>query len=591
MKKILWLLFLGYVLVSCARVGSPVGGTKDSIAPVLLSSNIDSPRVNVNRNIKELRLDFDEYVTLKEVTKNLIISPPIKKIKKILPSTLANKYVLIEWEDTLQAETTYNFNFGNAIRDNNEGNVLPYFNFAFSTGDKIDDLYISGEAKKLTEIKKPSTTENTQGSGGSSSNKSIVVGLYKESDSINFKEKPYYINVADEDGYFELNYLSPGSYRLVAFQDLNSNSIFDTGTESVGFLKEPLNIEKSISGLKINLYPSKAPQKYLEWKELPGGLVLLFQGNPEKVEVKSITDDLKNYKVTHRPYSDSVNVWFNPVEEKVGVESSKNLKFSYDTGVLQDTVSMYYRANLKNEMEIVNRKGNVLAPKSNFVFSSNYLVEALKENQWTLDSDSISQPFTAKISQTNPYEVLVSSDFKEGKKYSLTVPKTTVSSFYESINKSYRFDFEIGKSENYGSFILQLQNAPQQPFWVQLLDKNDEIVYHKTATGSEIRFDYLKPETYTVRILVDNNENGFWDEADLQTQTDAEDVFVFDKKLTARALWEIRENWDLKPPVKEEKALENSAPETPDHMSDSATVPQKIERLNPASVSTSEEKK
>ncbi len=127
--------------------------------------------------IRELRLDFDEYVNLKDIQKQLIISPPIKNIKKIIPSNLANKYVLIQWGDTLQANTTYSFNFGNAIVDNNEGNILPYFNFAFSTGEKLDSLYLAGTAQNAL-----STNSEAQ------SKSNIVVGLYKVSDSINFRE-------------------------------------------------------------------------------------------------------------------------------------------------------------------------------------------------------------------------------------------------------------------------------------------------------------------------------------------------------------------------------------------------------------------
>ncbi len=192
------------MMLSCARVGSPVGGKKDSLAPVMIGSNLDSPNINVSRNLKELRLDFDEYIVLDNISKNLIISPPIKKIKKILPSQLANKYILIQWEDTLQANTTYSFNFGNAIKDNNEGNILPYYNFAFSTGDKIDDLYVSGEARDAL---KPNfgNVASTAKVGGNDEKK-LVVGLYKDSDSIKYNEKPYYITMADSDGYYEINY-------------------------------------------------------------------------------------------------------------------------------------------------------------------------------------------------------------------------------------------------------------------------------------------------------------------------------------------------------------------------------------------------
>ena len=134
MKKIFFLFLVSLLMLSCARVGSPNGGAKDTIAPKMLFSNIDSTRVNVPLTTKELRIEFDEYIKLKDITKNLIISPPIKNIKKILPANLGTKFLSIQWSDTLKANTTYNFNFGNAISDLNEGNVLPYFNYAFSTG-------------------------------------------------------------------------------------------------------------------------------------------------------------------------------------------------------------------------------------------------------------------------------------------------------------------------------------------------------------------------------------------------------------------------------------------------------------------------
>ena len=528
------------MLVSCARVGSPVGGLKDSIAPKMVGSNIDSPNINVSQNLKELRIDFDEYVTLNQVQKNLIISPPIKKIKKILPTSLANKYVLIQWEDTLQANTTYNFNFGNSIKDNNEGNVLPYYNFAFSTGEKIDDLYISGEVKKKLSL---TTSENSTSS--SSTAKNLVVGLYKESDSIKFNEKPYYITVADTDGYFELNYLSPGNYRLLAFEDVNENSIFDTGTESVGFLKDSLSLQQSISNLNIDLFPSKIPFKYLETKENPGGALMLFQGNPDKTDVLSLNENLKNYKTTHKTRSDSVFVWFDAKTDNLGIEKSEQLKFSYDTGIKQDTVSVFYRMNQKNEMQLSNSKGNLLAPKSSFEINSNYIVNNIETTNWTLVSDSISQPFTAKISEKNPFKIVIDSEFKEGKKYSLTVAKESVLSYFDKNLKAYRFDFEADKSENFGNITLQLSNIPKEKFWVQLLDSKGSVMYSQFVQKSIVRFDVVKPETYIVRILVDNNENGFWDSSDFANGIFAEDVYNFDKKITARPLWDVVEPWDL----------------------------------------------
>lgn len=534
MKKVVF-LFLSLLLVSCARVGSPVGGERDTLAPQVIGSNIDTSRVNVPRDIRELRIDFDEYITLKDINRQLIISPPLRKMTKIIPSGVANKYLLIKWDDTLQANTTYNFNFGNAIQDNNEGNPLRYYNFAFSTGEKIDDLYISGEVKDLFAEEISSSEE-----------KDLVVGLYAEKDSMDYRQKPYYITKADPDGYFELNYLSPGTYRVLAFEDTNSNSVYDPGKEKVAFLKNSVTLDKSISGLDLTLYPSRKAVKYVEMKEAPGGILMTFEGNPQTVKVLSLNEKLKDYKVTHKPKSDSVQIWFNAEQQNVGISGSENLRFSYDDGLKQDTVSLFYRYNTKNELTLANNRGNLLPPEDRFTVSANYIVENIQPEKWTLVSDSLSQPFTARINENNRFEVQIQSEFKEGKKYSLTIPRESLSSFYTTLPKSYRFDFEADKTENYGSLTFTLENAPEQNFWFQLLADNNRLAYSTFGKGSAFTFKSLKPGRYKVRILVDNNENGIWDSADLLSQEFAEDVFVFSKTIEVRPLWEIRENWNLK---------------------------------------------
>ena len=534
MKRFFFLVFITFLLASCARVGSPVGGAKDSIPPQVTGSNIDSPRINVPRNIRELRIDFDEYITLKDINKNLIISPPLKQISKILPSGMGNKYLLIKWADTLEANTTYNFNFGNAIVDNNEGNALGYYNFAFSTGEKIDSLYISGELKSLFNDKDKKAEEG-----------SLVVGLYQDKDSMDYRQKPYYIAKADPDGYYELNYLSAGNYRVLAFEDSNSNSVYDIGKEKVGFLKDKIIVDKSISGLNINLYPSKKSLKYLEMKEIPGGVLMTFEGNPAEVKIVPLNAKLKDYKVTHSPKSDSATIWFDATKQDIGISSNENLKFSYDNGVKQDSVSLFYRYNVKNEMSISNARGNSLVPKKDFVVTSNYYLDKIQPEKWSLVSDSIKQEFTAEISEKNPFEIQIKSDFKEGKKYALTIPKETVSSFYETIKKSYRFDFEADKTENYGELTVTLENAPEQKFWIQLITESGVIAYSKYGKETLINFNSLKPGKYDLRILVDENENGIWDSANFADNIFAEPVYIFDKKIEVRPLWEIRETWKI----------------------------------------------
>lgn len=549
MKQFLLWLFASLVLVSCARVGSPVGGDKDSIAPKMIGSNIDSSRVNVPRTTKELRIDFDEYIQLKDISKNLIISPPIK-YSKIIPSSTGNKYLEIQWKDTLQANTTYNFNFGNSVVDLNESNVLPYFNFAFSTGEKLDDLYISG------------TIVDALGSEKSAEGKenNLVVGLYQVKDTMNYRQKPYYISKADIDGYFELNYLTPGKYKIVGFNDENSNSIYDIGKENVAFQKDEIDLKASISGLKLKSYPSKKAVRYKEMAISTGGVTMLFEGNPDKVVVKTVGEKPADYKVTHRSRSDSVKIWFDAAKENIGATGSENLKFSYDTGLKQDTVSIFYKKPAKEEMTIANPFSNKLAPETDFRFSSNYIIDKIQPENWKLESDSISQSFTAKISELDSTQVIVNSDFVTGKKYKLTVPKNTVGSFYNRSSESVRFDFEVAKPQDFGSFTAHLQNLPSQKFWIQLLNEKNEPAYQQYTNAADVKFVNLKPGSYKLRILVDNNENGVWDSSDFENEVSAEDAYLFKKvgekevmsKINIRPMWEINENWDL---TKEEQSI------------------------------------
>ena len=124
--------------MSCANRGSPSGGDKDEEPPVI----VDEVPENFSTNFKgdEIRIYFDEYVKINDIRKQLIISPPMDVDPVIIPMGSASKYISIKIKDTLQKNTTYAFNFGESIVDNNEGNPYPYYRYVFSTGDTIDSL-------------------------------------------------------------------------------------------------------------------------------------------------------------------------------------------------------------------------------------------------------------------------------------------------------------------------------------------------------------------------------------------------------------------------------------------------------------------
>ena len=150
MKYSLYIIII-ILFASCARRSSPSGGEKDSIPPVLIASN---PKINsINFDKDEVSLTFDEWVTLEQLDKQLIISPPLeKKNYEIKPLSGITKKILINFLDSLQENTTYTFNFGNSIVDNNEGNKMNFFSYTFSTGPTLDSLYLKGNIQDAFDI-------------------------------------------------------------------------------------------------------------------------------------------------------------------------------------------------------------------------------------------------------------------------------------------------------------------------------------------------------------------------------------------------------------------------------------------------------
>ena len=143
MRKILFTILSLAIISGCAKRGNPTGGPIDSLPPVLINAN---PKLNTtNFDSEEIRLTFDEFVKLDKVQDQLIISPPLEKSAyEIKPLTGVTKKVFLKFIDSLDINTTYTINFGNSIKDNNEGNPLTFFNYTFSTGETIDSLYVKG---------------------------------------------------------------------------------------------------------------------------------------------------------------------------------------------------------------------------------------------------------------------------------------------------------------------------------------------------------------------------------------------------------------------------------------------------------------
>ncbi|HQS24614.1 MAG: hypothetical protein B7Y11_12150 [Sphingobacteriia bacterium 24-36-13] len=217
-----------FLFSSCANIIPPSGGDRDSLPPVLISALPKDSAVNVFPKL--ITLTFDEFVTLQDINSNLIVSPTLKNI----PSTdYKLRNVTIKFKDSLEANTTYSLNFGNSIKDVNEGNILKDFRYVFSTGNTIDDFTYSG--KVLLAEK------------GSVDSTLIVVLHNTTSDTAIFKNRPRYYTKINGKGNFEFKNLSGGYYSVYVLPN-NFSKKYDDSTKLFAFKSAPI----LINGTNLN---------------------------------------------------------------------------------------------------------------------------------------------------------------------------------------------------------------------------------------------------------------------------------------------------------------------------------------------------
>ena len=220
-KRILARLFicsaLIFIICGCAKINAPSGGVRDRTPPVVLKS----VPVNGARNFKGNKLDieFDEYVTLDNITEKFMVSPPVKKKPRVF---IKGKGVGVEFEDKLKDSTTYTFYFQDAIKDLNEGNVLQNYQFVLSTGPVIDSLSVTGNIYNADNLEVPEKTQ---------------VIMYRElADSAVVKHLPQYITRVDQTGYFRINNVRPGTYRLYGLKDGDNSKNYNSPDEDFAFM-------------------------------------------------------------------------------------------------------------------------------------------------------------------------------------------------------------------------------------------------------------------------------------------------------------------------------------------------------------------
>jgi hypothetical protein len=226
----------------CANIIPPTGGPRDSIPPRLVSVSPHDSATNFKT--KTIVFNFDEYVELDNPQQNVLISPT-PKLNPIIERRL--RTVTIKIKDTLQANTTYFFDFGKAIKDVNEGNILKHFSYVFSTGPNLDSLNFSGHVI----VAETGKTDST-----------LIVMLHKNlDDSAVINDRPRYVTRLDTAGRFTFRFLAPGTYNLFALKDEGGSKRYLSKSSLFAFNDKPVVIGQTNAPVTLYAYAEKEEVK------------------------------------------------------------------------------------------------------------------------------------------------------------------------------------------------------------------------------------------------------------------------------------------------------------------------------------------
>jgi len=531
-RHVIIVLFSIVLFSNCAKRGTPSGGPKDSIPPIIVRSSPENFTTQFSGD--EIRIYFDEYIKLKDIQQNLIISPPLKYTPVITPLS-TSKILKIKILDTLKENTTYSFNFGKSIVDNNEENEFEYYKYIFSTGDYIDSLTVTGQIKDayLAKPDKPTT---------------ILLYERTESfmDSIIFSEKPTYITTTrDSTQQFELSNLKEGNYLLIALQEEVNNYIFEPKKDKIGFIDGVVSTPND-SSYVLSLFKEIPTYKIARPSHVSKNKIIFgYEGDATQMKLEPLTELPSDFSYTTYwdSKSDTLNYFFKPAFD---LEQTDTLLYLAKNRLVEDTLIVKLKDLFADSLQIDKLGSTIVVPNDTLQIQVNNPIVAIDpEKIAIMDKDSVTVAFTTSLDKKYNLVNIVYPK-TEAQQYQIELLPNAITDFFENTNDTLNFGARTLELSDYGELGMKLLNVKQYPILVELVGSKYKVVASKYLTKAEdLYFNYVSPDQYYFRIIYDENENGIWDTGNFLTRQQAEEVVYFPKKIDIRSNFFINETFNL----------------------------------------------
>jgi hypothetical protein len=521
------MIWLASLVSGCASMQSPTGGPKDSIPPKIVK---ELPK-NFTKNFdaKKIEIEFNEFVKLNNEYTEISISPAMD----IPPGFRVKKENLeIEFKQELEANTTYSINFGKAIADVNESNILKNYSYVFSTGNEIDSLSISGKViNSLTKEKLKDVT---------------VFILPVAQDSLFGKKKASVFNITDTAGTFKLSNLREDTYKLYALFEQGGDRIYNGQDEEIGFLQNPLKLTKDTSGIVLQVFKEYPNLFMVKDRRIEGdGRINLTFNRP--ITDPSITiiepSAINQTKTVEFSLSrDSATVWLPELSfDSIDVVINSAGK-ALDTVTLRRNKRDTY---IKSLVASDNLSGSKIRPGSELILKFSSPIESYQESQITLLEDSIQAKGFQIVKDPNSLRTYrLKYPWKLKKQYILKLAENAFTDVLGTKSKVYTKKFELDIDDNYGSISINV-SVPDttKSYLVQWLNERKEVLRQNSVKKNTL-LNYIRYPTakYLIRVIYDDNSNGEWDTGNVKEGRQPEKTWNFDKTISLRPNWDLEEN-------------------------------------------------
>ena len=602
----IFIIIAAAVMYSCANIGNPSGGPIDKTPPIFMRSNPTPNAVNVKD--RKIEIFFDEIVTLKDPSTKIIVSPAQTEMPRM--SALGRK-VTVELVDSLLPNTTYTIDFSNSIQDNNEGNAIDNFAFAFSTGSVIDSMRVSGY------VLDSRTLEPMQ---------SVVVGLQSNlADSAFHKEKLQRVALTNDRGQFTIRNVSPGSYHIFALKDLDRDYKFGNPTEDIAFLDSiivpsigsreaadtvynDLNEIDTImratrpayfpNDILLSMFNEDRKSQYLanNLRVDSTRISLTFAAASDTLPSLSIVgrNDVPDqwYTLERSQTNDTLTYWIRPphlvsadtlmvATTYLRTDTASNLSWGTDT--LKFTFQRQKAKKKKKNEEtdsleqirfmelhpLANGTQEVYAP---LLLQTGTPIERYSREafhlQRKLQNDTIFYPAEIKSialrdSTLNRRDLMLKVDWEPGAAYTLAVDSLAITDIYGLQTKPLKVDFNVRKMEEYGNIVFNIP-AVRDSAIVELLDGTEKIVLRAPVKSHRAELLNLLPGKYYARLFIDRNGNGKYDTGNYDMHLQPEETVYYPGAINLKKNWDVEQTWDIyATPIDKQKpeAIKKNKPE------------------------------